>query len=128
MINVTIKKSGPLFDGRAEAAVVRFTRDSTSVLTRVGTQMVKLKYGARIRENTGHFLGRITGDVTGSIGRIYTKFILYGYWLEGVGSQNATSRFKGYWAYRETFIELDARSTEILQPLIEKMIREMGGV
>jgi hypothetical protein len=127
MIDVTVKKTGPLFDGRAQAAVDRFTRNSTTVLTRVGKQMVKLKYRSRIRENTGHFLGRISGEVTGRIGHIYTKFILYGYWLEGVGSQNATSRFKGYWAYRETFIELDSRSQEILQPLVDKMIREMGG-
>jgi hypothetical protein len=127
MIDIKVKKEGPLFDGRAQAAVTRFTRDSTKVLTQVGTDMVKLKYGARIRVNTGTFLGRITGEVSGTIGRIYTKYILYGYWLEGVGSQNATTRFKGYWAYAETFLELDSRSLEILKPLIDKMIREMGG-
>lgn len=127
MIDVTVKKSGPLFDGQADAAVARFTRDSTKVLTQVGADMVKLKYSARIRVNSGRFLGRITGEVTGTIGRIYTKYILYGYWLEGVGSQNATTRFKGYWAYRETHIELDAKSEQILQPLINKMIREMEG-
>lgn len=127
MISVETRKHGPLFDGRAQAAVDRFERDATSVLTRAGTQMVKLKYVSRIQRNTGHFLGRITGEVSGSIGRIYTKFILYGYWLEGVGSQNATTRFKGHWAYRESYIELDARQEEILKPLVDKMIREMGG-
>lgn len=127
MINLTVRKEGPLFDGRAEAAVTRFTEDSTKLLVSVGTQMVKLRFGAKIRVNTGRFLGRITGEVTGAIGRVYTKFILYGYWLEGVGSQNQTTRFKGYWGYRETFIELDAKSEQILRPLIEKLAREMGG-
>lgn len=127
MIIVETRASGPLFDGRAKAAVERFTRDGTSVLTRVGTEMVKFKYASRIQVNRNRFLGRITGEVNGSVGQIYTKFILYGYWLEGVGSRNATTRFKGYWAYRDSYIELDARSREILQPLIDKMIREMGG-
>lgn len=127
MITATVKKTGPLFDGRADAAVDRFVRDSTKVLTLAGTQMVKLRFKSRIQVNTGRFLGRITGEVSGAIGKIYTKFILYGYWLEGVGSQNATTRFKGYWGYRETFIELDARSEEILAPLVAKLRREMGG-
>jgi len=128
MIDVKVRRTGPLFDGQADAAAARFARDATSTLTRVAYDMVKLKYAARIRENTGHFLGRITQEITGSIGHVYTKFILYGYWLEGVGSRNPTTRFKGYWAYRETAIEIDARSPEILKPLVDKMIREMGGV
>lgn len=127
MIELEVKETGPIFDGRADAAVARFTRDATKTITQVGTQMVKLKFASRIRVNTGRFLGRITGEVSGTIGRIYTKFILYGYWLEGVGSQNATTRFKGYWGYRETGLELDSRSAEILKPLIDKMIREMEG-
>lgn len=127
MIKIETRETGPLFDGRAQEAVDRFRRDATRVLTLAGTQMVKLKYASRIQQNTGRFLGRITGEVTGSVGRIYTKFIMYGYWLEGVGSRNATTRFKGYWAYRESYIELDARQDEILKPLVDKMIREMGG-
>lgn len=127
MITVETRMTGPLFDGRAQAAVDRFVRDGTKVLTQVGYDMVRLKYAARIRQNTGHFLGRITSEVRGSIGEIYNKYIVYGYWLEGVGSRNATTRFKGYWAYRESYIELDARSAEILQPLVDKMVREMGG-
>lgn len=126
MIELKVSKKGALFDGRAEAAVTRFTHDATKTLVSVATQMVKIRFGARIRVNTGYFLGRITGEVTGAIGRVYTKFLLYGYWLEGVGSQNQTTRFKGYWGYRETFIEVDAKSTQILKPLIEKLAREMG--
>lgn len=126
MISLKVDKKGALFDGRAEAAVTRFTEDATKTLVSVATQMVKLRFGSRIRVNTGYFLGRITGEVTGSIGRVYTKFLLYGYWLEGVGSQNQTTRFKGYWGYRDTFIEVDANSKQILKPLIEKLTREMG--
>jgi len=34
---------------------------------------------------------------------------VYGPWLEGVGSRNATTRFKGYWSFRKAATRLEAR-------------------
>ena len=38
---------------------------------------------------------------------------VYGPWLEGVGSRNATTRFKGYWAFRKATSALDHAIEEI---------------
>ena len=38
---------------------------------------------------------------------------VYGPWLEGVGSRNATTRFKGYWAFRKAAAALEMRISEM---------------
>ncbi len=55
---------------------------------------------------------------------VTTSNAMYGPWLEGTGSRNATTRFKGYHGYRIAAGELNAEAEtiagEVLQPFIER--------
>ncbi|WP_432129587.1 hypothetical protein [Streptomyces tendae] len=53
--------------------------------------------------------------------------IAYGPWLEGVGSRNDTTRFKGYWAFRKAAAALERRIEGLGYRLLEsRWIRRMN--
>jgi hypothetical protein len=53
--------------------------------------------------------------------------VIYGPWLEGVGSRNRTTRFKGYFTFRRTTAQLNVRATPIAEELLHgKYLREMN--
>jgi hypothetical protein len=54
--------------------------------------------------------------------------LLYGPWLEGVGSRNATTRFKGYFALRRAAQMVAAKTAEITKPIIDVFVRKANGV
>lgn len=117
-----MKFSGPLFDGTAERAA----RDGTdAVRKRLADEAKRLAaaaFIAQIREDHGRFLGSLTetrvsrtyssrpGGKTYSMPVVVedpatdtivtTEQAAYGPWLEGTGSRNATTRFKGYHGFR----------------------------
>lgn len=61
-----------------------------------------------IRNDAGHPLVSDDGRVA------------YGPWLEGVGSRNNTTRFKGYHAFRNAAIALDRRLHSIGERLLDR--------
>lgn len=78
-----------------------------------GTQQVSRTYTMPI----------VVGDpATDTI--VTTELAMYGPWLEGTGSRNMTTRFKGYHGYRLAAGELDAEAEAIadaeLQPFIQR--------
>lgn len=127
MMEVHVKEIGPLFDRRGRAAVDRFERDSVKVLTDAGQQLVKAIFSSKFKAPTGYYLSRVITEITGLTGRVHDQMVIYGRWLEGVGSRNMTTRFKGYHAFREAGIVIDRDSLKILDPLIQKMLRELRG-
>lgn len=54
--------------------------------------------------------------------------LLYGPWLEGVGSRNATTRFKGYFSLRRAAASVSQKTTEIAKPIIDAFIAKANGV
>ena len=54
--------------------------------------------------------------------------LLYGPWLEGVGSRNQTTRFKGYFAMRRARNSVAQKVTAIAKPIIDAFIAKANGV
>jgi hypothetical protein len=128
MINFDITPKGPLFNrGQSSEEIDRFIRDGAKAIGDAAVKLSRLKFRAKIQVYTGRFTGRISAIITGSLINVDSRNILYGRWLEGIGSRNATTRFKGYHGFRDTRIIIDRNTKDILQPLMDKMIRELGG-
>jgi hypothetical protein len=61
-------------------------------------------------------------------GRIDDGGVVYGPWLEGTSTRNATTRFKGYASFRRTAQWLnDTRKATVIQREITQAIQEMNG-
>lgn len=54
--------------------------------------------------------------------------VLYGPWLEGVGSRNKTTRFKGYFALRRARNSVAQKTAAIAEPIIRAFIARANGV
>lgn len=54
--------------------------------------------------------------------------LLYGPWLEGVGTRNATTRFKGYFALRRAANSVAQKTSAIAEPIIKAFIAKANGV
>jgi hypothetical protein len=117
-----VRASGPLFDGRAAAAIRDGVAAIRKRLAAEGEHLAGAVFASQIRDNHGRFAASLT--VTGE-SRAYTThsghhsytlpiavtdpatdlavttdLATYGPWLEGVGSRNETTRFKGYHGFR----------------------------
>lgn len=94
---MTVTVSGPLFDGRAEAAVEDFCDDARTEVGEAGLDIWHSILGAQIRERTGMYESQMQVEDQGFATVIHDGDWIYGPWLEGTGSMNApVTIFPGY--------------------------------
>lgn len=76
---------------------------------------------------SGHARRMVSGDVVDSLhGRVHWNSLIYGPWLEGVGSRNATTRFKGYFVFRQATTKLRVKSAQILRRHVSIIVRKLN--
>jgi hypothetical protein len=142
MDNVTL--SGPLFDGTAARAARDGTTAARKALARHGQLLAQTRLFSHIREHTtGKAISTVTTtdhSVVYQTGKysmpvlvddeltdivITTSLATYGPWLEGTGSRNVTTRFKGYHSFRQAGDDLELAAEAVadraLQPYIGRM-------
>lgn len=126
MIYVTIVRTGPLFDGRAQAQLDRACQDISRRVATIGASMVRSNLHAVLRHETPHYRLQNEARPDPPGWKVWDRGVVYGPWLEGVGSRNyPVTRFKGYATYRRTTQELDRRA----ETIADYTLREyMGGM
>jgi len=125
-MSVDIKESGPLFDGRAKSIIDRSVRDMQHHLAEVGADMVRGELERVLRKETPYYRLQVTTTEYPSRTVINDGGVVYGPWLEGTGSRNKTTRFKGYATFRRTAALLEARAKSILQPYVDMLAEKLN--
>lgn len=122
-MSAEVKVSGPMFDGRAQVAVIEFSHEIQRAVADKGVTLVRQRLGGVLRHPTGYYESQIQTEQD----HIVTDGgVIYGPWLEGVGSRNRTTRFKGYWTFRQTTQEVNAASVPVSEDLLHaKYLRRM---
>jgi hypothetical protein len=125
-MGVTVDARGPLFDGRAEKAVATAADDAVKAVATIGASMVRSRMAAVFKDETPfyRFANVAKKEPPGWIIWDQDK-TLYGFWLEGVGSRNKTTRFKGYFTYRRITKELRARAQTIADGVVARYMGKM---
>lgn len=119
--------SGPLFDGRAEHEIEDYTVHVKEKLAQVTHDAILNRLGEVIRVNHGVYESRIHIERQVDDLVVTDYPIVYGPWLEGVGSRNSPkTRFPGYFTFRIISQEMDARAQEIADREIKPYIAEMN--
>ena len=115
---------GPLFDGRAEAALAEYMRVMPEKIAEKGRDMVREHLNAVIKENRGVYVSRVHVRSEGTT-QVIDNDMVYSPWLEGTSQRNHSTRFKGYRTFRLIGQELDQRAEtmaeEILRPYLNRM-------
>lgn len=126
MSSVEVNTSGPLFDGRAAQAVTEFTEEVKEDVASQGLANVMTNLNSSIRHPTPYYETQITKSRHGDAIVVNDRGIVYGPWLEGVGSRNKTTRFKGYFSFRRGAQSLRKQVKGLADRLLrEKYLRRM---
>lgn len=128
MPSVMVKVKGPLLEGRGPGEVKRAIEEAVKDVTAEGERRVKLQLYSGHGLVTGHYRRSIHGELTDSMhGRIHDSKVVYGPWLEGVGSRNAKTRFKGYAMFRNAKQQLEKLKNSIVAKRIGQAVKRLGG-
>lgn len=128
MNEVIVQATGPLFQGVAPRVIQAFLDEAVEVVAQEGENMVRVRLGAVLKNPTGFYESRIQTERVGTDMAVTDGGVVYGPWLEGVGSRNQTTRFKGYRTFREVTQALDAEAGGIADALFaRKYLRRLNG-
>jgi hypothetical protein len=122
-MDIDVDTKGPIFiPGLPESVMRSAVHDIEEDLGEEGARMVRANLDGVLKHPTGFYRSNVTyeGD------RITDNNVVYGPWLEGVGSRNRTTRFKGYFTFRRTTQELDRRSGQIAEDTLDPFIRRLS--
>lgn len=120
---------GPMFDGRDVPIMRRFNEDAKKLVSTAGEDQVRQRVGRRARHPTGSFAGAVTTKDFAKGRTVMADYpqTLYGPWLEGTSTRNASTRFKGYKLFRLTRNWLKKHLTEIVQARLDQAVAELNG-
>lgn len=122
---IEIHRSGPIFDGRAEVALSDYVRTTEETIANDTLAAVQERLHEVIRHPTGYYESHLNVDKSFNAHRVNDMGVIYGPWLEGTGSRNRTTRFKGYATFRIIREKMNgeavARAEAILQRFLPRM-------
>lgn len=115
--DVTVRMSGPVLEGRAPEIVNDYLDDALGEVARQGYADVMANLNTALRRPTPYYETQVTYQrmIPSELWLIHDRDIIYGPWLEGTGSRNRTTRFKGYASFRRAAQTLDRRAGELAE-------------
>lgn len=125
-LQVGISRSGPLFDGRVGKALDAAADDIEQRTAYFGAALIRSRMDMTFRRQTPYYRLQNQARRDGAHWKISDNGVIYGPWLEGIGSRNKTTRFKGYSNYRRSVQQIQLRMNEIAQGSIGTHLSQVG--
>jgi hypothetical protein len=127
-VQTTVFMKGALITGDALPVIDRFIEDAVWAVGAQALADVHLIADKSFRDPTPWYetqlmVERMAPDRV----KVHDQDVVYGPWLEGVGSRNKTTQFKGYKMFRTTRQQLGRKIPRVIQPMVEQLIRRLGG-
>jgi hypothetical protein len=122
--------TGPMFNGEGPVVAAQYCDDLRQTMADEIEAMVKFHLAMVIRVNHGVYMAATHQEASGDTITVTDRWIVYGPWLEGVGSRVGPpgsgkwplTRFEGYHTYRIVAEEYNLiaheRADEMLAPYI----------
>jgi hypothetical protein len=127
-ITVDVDTTGPIFrTGYAEQVIRQFLDEATLKVAGVGKADVDATLHRVLRNPTGYYQEHIAiRDFVGAA-VIHDSRVIYGKWLEGVGSRNfPVTRFRGYHTFRDVHGRLEAKADEVAGHVLHQYVRRLN--
>lgn len=126
-IGIDVHTSGPVFDGRAERLLHEMARQVVWDVGMDALSEVHQLMDATFRNPTPYYETQVTIERRTDSVRVHDRGIIYGPWLEGTGSRNRTTRFKGYANFRRAAQHVQGRVPQIAERTVRHYVNRMGG-
>jgi hypothetical protein len=120
--------TGPLFDGIAEIEAKALAAAVQREIAEYAEFQWQMNMTEAFQHPTGYYQSRVNIARSEASLSVNDGGVIYGPWLEGVGSRNETTRFKGYFSARRAANSVAQKSMAIALPLIEAFVAKANGV
>lgn len=115
--------NGPLFNGEAQRAIEDFQTEAESTIADYTVNEIQAELGSVLKNPTGYYKSKIQTNRQSDDNIVSDSGVVYGPWLEGVGSRNKSTRFKGY----ATFRRVTQRISNEVGPIAERVLPKYLG-
>lgn len=89
-------------------------------------QLVHQYLGASLQHPTGYYKSRVAVSNTQDSMELTDGGVVYGPWLEGTGSRNSSTRFKGYATFRRVAQQLEKEALDIGDDAVQQAVRRLS--
>jgi hypothetical protein len=129
MAENTVTVSGPLFDGIAEHEVAEFLSDAVDQVSQQAQAEWMFNLDTSIKHPTPYYETQINIRQESPDTKVVNdRGVIYGWWLEGIGSRNSpVTRFKGYFARRKAIVQVEGKKPALLERLLQPYLERMRG-
>lgn len=123
-MSVDIDTRGPLFNGTAGRIIDHGCNQAERDLAEYAHEQIQRRLQHVLRHPTGRYMSSI-GIRSEGPGLEVTSGVIYHWWLEGVGSRNRTTRFKGYFTFRIVGQRVEENAERVVDPAIDRAARRL---
>jgi hypothetical protein len=133
MIAVSVSLHGPVAEGHASEIVDDYLHDAVWEVGAQGLANVNTVLNASIQDPTPYYETQTTlnwGAYSGGISvLVHDRGIVYGPWLEGIGSRNfPKTSFRGYHAFEKGAIALnDGQALSVAESVLPRYLARLRG-
>ena len=118
---------GPIFDGRASVALKQYEKQVDKELSDELKNKWLDKLNSSIRVNRGVYTSHVRVQTRSELIRdVSDGGVVYGPWLEGTGSRNRSTRFKGYRSLRQATDAVEATAEPKAYGILQRYIGRMN--
>jgi hypothetical protein len=115
-----------LFDGTSLRVVAQMMEEIDDELADKALDLVQDQFHQNFQHPTGYYESQVIVKQQGHNTKLITdQGIVYGPWLEGTGSRNRTTAFKGYNDSRKAVQQLNAQATRITQAVVTRYLGKL---
>lgn len=121
-----IDQQGNLFSGRGAERVMReYTNAAERAVADEAERQIQLQLSNVLRNPTGYYQSQIGVRASGGDWTVTDNDVIYGPWLEGTGSRNQTTRFKGYATFRRVHQLMQRQAGRIAERVLQRFLRQL---
>lgn len=120
--------SGPFFTANPVHIVGDHLDQMRLMVADIAETRVRTHLSTHQRIQTGFNVSHVqVRNISSSLTQVQQTNAVYGPWIEGTGSRNKTTRFKGYWSFRTVSSEMNQRVGTIIASNVRAMVAELNG-
>lgn len=135
MIEIRVNERGSLFNRRLDRAMAAAAHDIETEVADFAADTVRSTFDRVLRHDAPAYrTGRRTpGTLRSAVdvehgpagARVHNGPIVYRFWIEGTGSRNRSTRFKGYRTFRRVTEVTRIEAPRIAQPIVDAAVRRL---
>lgn len=123
------REEGPFFDERVHRAFADYEDSLEEEMAEWAERHIRRTFHREFQNPTGYYESNIRVRDNGGTAEVHDGGMagpVYGPWLEGVGSRNDNTRFRGYGAFRKAANALERRAQELGERVLVRYINRMS--